>query len=185
MMMSIFALPSSSPYWSLNNMAIPAISHIMSRTRFDQIKPCIHFNDNSNMLLAGNPNVDKLFKFRPLIEHFCENFNAIPMSRMLCIDEQMIPFKKNFPIKMYIPSKPHKYGYKVFILCNNQVLIHNFEMFEYWLEKKILAPNDTVDLRVSSNSVLRLAKIIPIKKNTNFILKTGSPLCHCCIISRN
>ena len=160
MMMSIFALLSSRLYWSLN-MAILVISRIMSSTRFEQIKRYIHFNDNSSMLPPGNPNFDKLFKVRLLIEHFREKFNAIPMSRMLCIDKQMIPFKGNSSMKMYIPSKPYKYGYKVFILCNYQGLVHNFKLYS----GKILPPDDTVDLGASSNSVLRLAKIIPINKN--------------------
>ena len=100
MMMSIFALPSSRLYWSLN-MAIPVISYTMSRTRFEQIKRYIHFNNNGSMLPPGNPNFDKLFKVRLLIEQFCETFNAIPMSRMLCIDEQMIPLNGNSSMKMY------------------------------------------------------------------------------------
>ena len=41
----------------------------------------------------------------------------------------MVPFKGNSSLKQYIPSKPHKYGYKVFVLCNNSGVIHDFEVY--------------------------------------------------------
>ena len=113
MLMSIFSLSNSRLYWSLNT-AITIIQKIMPQNRFEQLKRFIHFNDNTNMLQPGDPNFDKLFKVRPLVDHLWQKFNRIPMSRMLCIDEQMIPFKGNSCLKQYIPSKPHKYGYKEF-----------------------------------------------------------------------
>ena len=160
MLMSIFSLPNSRLYWSLNT-AITIIQKIMPRNRFEQIKRFIHFNDNTNMLQPGDPNFDKPFKVRLLVDHLCQKFNQIPMSRMLCIDEQMIPFKGNSSLKQYIPSKPHKYGYKVFVLCNNQGIVHNFELYS----GKIQPPDNTVDLGASSNIVLRLAKVIPVHQN--------------------
>ena len=160
MLMSIISLSCSRLYWSLD-LAISQVSKIMSRTRFEQIKRFIHFNDNSSMPESGDPNFDKLFKVRPLLDHLRQKFNAVQMDQMLCIDEQMIPFKGHSSLKQYIPSKPHKYGYKVFMLCSNKGVIHDFELYS----GKILPSDETVDLGASSNIVLRLAKAIPTQKN--------------------
>ena len=83
------------------------------------------------------------------------------MSQMLCIDEQMIPFKGNSALQQYLPSKPHKYGYKVFILCSNKGVIYEFELYT----GKIQPADDASDLGASLNIVLRLAKIIPTDKH--------------------
>ena len=36
----------------------------------------------------------------------------------LCIDEQLVPFKGNCPFRLYMKSKPDKYGIKVWTLCD-------------------------------------------------------------------
>jgi len=72
-----------------------------------------------------------------------------------------IPFKGNSALKQYLPSKPHKCGYKVFILCSNKGVIYDFEPYT----GKLQPADDVPDLGVSSNIVLRLAKIIPTDKH--------------------
>ena len=57
--------------------------------------------------------------------------------------------------------KAHKYGYKVFILCSNKGIIHDFEVYT----GKIEPPAGEPDLGASSNIVVRLSKIIPADKN--------------------
>ena len=81
------------------------------------------------MAPSGDDNFDRLFKVRPLLDHLQEKYNSITMPQTLCIDEQMIPFKGKSTLKQYIPSKPHKYGYKVFILCSNKGIIHDFKVY--------------------------------------------------------
>jgi len=96
--MSIISLPISRLYWSLD-LAITQINQILSRHRFEQIKRFVHFNNNDNMLPPEHENFDKLFKVRSLLDHLRKKYNDIPMSQMLCIDEQMIPFKGNSALK--------------------------------------------------------------------------------------
>ena len=146
-------------YWSFS-LGITKINKIFSRRRFEKIKRYVHFNNNANILLLGHRNFDKLFKVRPLVDHLRKKFNSIPMVQTLCVDEQMIPFKGNSTLKQYIPSKPHKYGYKVFVLCSNKGLIHDFELYT----GKINLPADEPDLGASSNIVVRLAKVVSTQK---------------------
>lgn len=45
------------------------------------------------------------------------NLNYEP-SMYLTIDEQLVGFRGRCPFKMYIPSKPNKYGLKIILLCD-------------------------------------------------------------------
>ena len=160
MFMSLIPLSNSRHFWSLG-LRILHVSDILSRRQFEEIKRFIHFNNNSRMAPSGDDNFDRLFKVRPLLDHLREKYNSITMPQTLCIDEQMIPFKGKSALKQYIPSKPHKYGYKVFILCSNKGIIHDFEVYT----GKIEPPAGEPDLGASSNIVVRLSKIIPADKN--------------------
>jgi hypothetical protein len=49
-------------------------------------------------------------------------------SRFLTLDEAMVAYKGRSPIKQYIPSKPHKWGYKIHCLASDDYLLH-FEVY--------------------------------------------------------
>ena len=83
------------------------------------------------------------------------------MNQMLCVDEQMIPFKGASSLKQYLPNKPHKYGYKVFVLCDSTGIIHDFDIYT----GKIDPPANGPDLGASSNIVVKLASKIPCNMN--------------------
>ena len=100
LLMSIVALPRSRLYWSLD-LAIRKVKNILLKKRFEQIKRFVYFNDITKMLSPTDANFDKLFKVKPLLDHLRKKFNFISMSQMMCIDEIMIPFKKNSSLKQY------------------------------------------------------------------------------------
>ena len=97
-------------------------------------------------------NRDRLFKIRPLLDFLLPKFKQIPQQQTLCIDEQMVPFKGYFALKQYLPQKPHKWGYKIFMLCNTCGIVHNFEIYS----SKILSVDGFPDLGASSNIVLKM-----------------------------
>jgi hypothetical protein len=49
-------------------------------------------------------------------------------SHRLTLDEAMAAFKGRSPIKQYIPSKPHKWGYKIYCLSSDDYLLR-FEVY--------------------------------------------------------
>ena len=65
--------------------------------------------------------LDKFSSFREVRNFFeskCrENYKP---SAEVCVDEQLIPFRGCYPFRQYLPSKPDKYGMKLFLLvdCN-------------------------------------------------------------------
>ena len=158
--MSVVPLSSTRRFWSVK-LRIIQVSDILSRRRFEEIKRFLHFNDNSKMLPPDHENFDKLFKVRPLLDHLRAKYNSITIPGTLCVDEQMIPFKGKSSLKQYVPNKPHKYGYKVFVLCNSKGIIHDFELYS----GKIHPLPGEPDLGASSNIALRLAKVIPAAQN--------------------
>ena len=75
--MGYHVLPSIRDYWSTEpDLAVPFIANIMPRKRFEEIRAMLHFNDNSKMTVPNDPNHDRAFKVRPVIEHFNKAFMA-------------------------------------------------------------------------------------------------------------
>ena len=91
----------------------------MSRERFFQIKKNLHVVDNTNQPNSDRDN-DRAFKVRPLLNIVKENFRRIHKEEHLTVDEQMIPFKGRSSMKHHMPMKPHRWGYKMFVLAGGQ-----------------------------------------------------------------
>lgn len=131
--MGFHSLPSLRMYWSGDhNFHVPRIAKIMSLKRFLKIIRFIHLNDNSCMPNKDNPNFDRLYKIRPLIQHLSKTFKkAFNPSRYLSIDESMIGFKGRSSIKQYLPMKPIKRGFKVWVVaCAVSGYMIGFQIYE-------------------------------------------------------
>ncbi|KAJ8933283.1 hypothetical protein NQ314_014111 [Rhamnusium bicolor] len=159
--MSIFHLPRHRLYWS-SACRIPQVAISMSRKRWEQIKKNLHFNNNENLPKDRNDiNRDKLFKLRPLLDILQQKFASQVIPQTLCVDEQIVPYKGKSLLKQYNPKKPNKWGYKIFVLCDNNGLIHNFEVYT----GKILPAPGKKDIGASGNILLRLSTIILHRQN--------------------
>lgn len=116
MYMGLIIYPTIEDYWSTHplfkNNILP---QIMSRNRFQLLLRCIHFADNT---LAKD--ADKTHKFREILDMLQRKFCAeyIP-GETVAIDETMVPFRGRLSFLQYVPGKGHKYGIKVFKLCNS------------------------------------------------------------------
>ncbi|KAH8025244.1 hypothetical protein HPB51_005440 [Rhipicephalus microplus] len=153
--MSICRLPRSRLYWAAESR-VPTVADTMSRDRWEAIKANLHFNNNDDMPPPNDPHKDRLFKVRPVIDFLLPKFQGIPKTQALCVDEQMVPFKGRSSLKQYIPSKPHKWGYKVFLLCDPQGMVHSFEIYT----GRIDAVPGEADIGASGNIVLKLSQNI-------------------------
>ncbi|XP_030297034.1 piggyBac transposable element-derived protein 3-like [Sparus aurata] len=117
--MSIHVLPKPRLYWNTQTR-VEMVARTMSLNRWENIKRNLHFADNNNQVPGG----DKLFKVRPLLNFLNDSFRGIPMDGMLCVDEQMVPFKRKSQLKQYIPMKPKRWGYKIFILADQHGIVY-------------------------------------------------------------
>ncbi|XP_047126408.1 piggyBac transposable element-derived protein 2-like [Hydra vulgaris] len=159
MYMSIFNLPRSKMYWGKASR-LSQVADVMSRDRWVELKSNLHFNDNGNMLAPDDVQRDKLFKIRPLIDSLLPKFHSLEVDHKLSVDEQIIPFKGQSGMKQYIPSKPYKWGYKVFMLCDVTGIVHNFIIYT----GKIQAASNQAKIGASGNIVLQLVEVLPQEK---------------------
>lgn len=81
------------------------------------------------------------------------------MDQRLSIDEQMCATKVAHFLKQYLPNKPHKWGFKLYVLCNLHGFAYKFEV--YAGQNLTDKPENEPDLGPTSNVVLRLARGIP------------------------
>ncbi|XP_065354215.1 piggyBac transposable element-derived protein 2-like [Calliphora vicina] len=160
-MMSLVQLPNASSHWS-NSIGTTKIREVMPLKKFEKIRRVIHFNDNTKNLAATDKNYDRMFKVRPVIDELNKNFRKVPLEPHLCVDEQMCSTKARNHLKRYIPNKPHKWGYKIYVLCGSSGFAYKIEPET---GKENVIESNEPDLGASSNVVMRLARIIPRKQN--------------------
>jgi len=68
----------------------------------------LHIN-NTKELPRQDPNYDKLYKIRPMIDILNNNFKEMwKPYRNQSVDKSMIKFKGKSSIKQYLPAKPIK-----------------------------------------------------------------------------
>lgn len=104
--------------WKDGPMSRPIFRATMSINRFEEIRKCIRFDDkDTRSERAGDG--DKFAAFRWIWTRFIEKCrNNYEPNELLCIDEQLIPFRGRCPFRQYLPSKPDKYGMKLFLIVD-------------------------------------------------------------------
>jgi hypothetical protein len=123
--MGIDRLPRTELYWS-ETFGHPRITSLFSRDRFKQLLS--HFRVVPAPVAASPCN--PIPHVRALAEKLNAAFAAhFTPTEHLTIDEAMCAWKGRSAIKQYIPSKPHKWGYKIYCLASENYLLH-FEVYE-------------------------------------------------------
>lgn len=160
--MSIVHMPNTRSYWS-EELRFAPVADIMPINRFEKIRQYIHFNDNQTFIPRDQPGHDRLHKIRPVVTHLNKKFQSIALEQHLSIDEQMCSTKVKHYMKQYMPMKPHKWGFKFFVLAGVSGFAYKFEI--YTGQEKLERLDEEPDLGVTSSIVLRLARCIPRHKN--------------------
>lgn len=95
---------------------IPLFSATMCKTRFQEIMRCLRFDDKRNRNIG-----DKFAPIRTLWEKVMSNLqNRYIPGENLTIDEQLVPYRGRVSFRQYMPSKPDKYGMKVWWICDSK-----------------------------------------------------------------
>ena len=91
-------------------------SKTTKRDRFRYLLSYLHTVDNSHQATSN----DKLFKIRPFIETISANFKSLFYpGKQLRLDEGSCPFKSKWDGVTYNPNKQHKWGIKLYQLCDS------------------------------------------------------------------
>ena len=80
---------------------------VMPLKRFEEIRSYLHFNDNTLMTGKSDPSRDRLFKLRPVLDHFNSCFSQMLASEQQSIDEHMIHFQGTQYFKTICKRKAH------------------------------------------------------------------------------
>lgn len=115
MLMSAVKKSKIQEYWTNDPLIeTPIFKKIMPRDRFLEILRALHFNDNGKQVSG-----DRLFKIRPVMELLKERFPFyINAHKNLAIDESLMLWKGRLCFKQFIASKRHRFGVKLFVLCD-------------------------------------------------------------------
>lgn len=118
------------------------------------------------MLPKDHPGHDRLYKIRPVVETLKNKFCSISLEESLSFDEQLCSTKARHYLKQYMPMKPHKWGYKLFVLSGVSGFSYNFEIFTGQENNDEFRPSCKPDLGAAANVVVRLSRVVP--KNQNY-----------------
>lgn len=157
MYMSVYRYPNLESYWGKN--AFAPIQKCMPLKRFVAIKRYLSFQDESLRVNKGQPGYDPLFRIRTLANLLNDRFDSIPKTARLCVDEQMCSTKTKHHLRQYMPNKPHKWGVKLFVLCDSNGFAYRFEIYNGAGDNVVL--RGAPDLGATSNVVVRLSQTIP------------------------
>ncbi|XP_058836768.1 piggyBac transposable element-derived protein 4 [Topomyia yanbarensis] len=96
---------------------LPIFKATMALKRFGSILRYIRFDDKNTRSIRRLQ--DKFAPIRDVFNLIVHNLKKYySPSENLTVDEQLVPFRGRCSFKQYIPSKPDKYGMKIFWLCD-------------------------------------------------------------------
>ncbi len=107
---------STSSLWDEQN-GRTIFQATMSHKKFCLIGRVMRFDNK--LTRAEFAENDKLAAFRNIWDKWESRLRLLyNPGREVCVDEQMVPFKGRCRFRQYIPSKPKKYGIKIWVLCD-------------------------------------------------------------------
>ena len=86
---SVVRMQTTRDYWE-QSLQYGRLASITTIRKFERIKKSLHCNHNEKI---DKDFPDKLFKICRLIDALKEKFHLLVPTELLCIDEQMVPFK--------------------------------------------------------------------------------------------
>ena len=120
--MGVKRLPAMRDYWRRTALHCKIVAKAMARDRFEAIMRCLHLVNRDEVITdRQHPCFDPLAKVRWLIDDLVANFQKYQNPDVhMAVDKCMIPYAGRYcPSKQFIPSKPTRYGIKVWQLASS------------------------------------------------------------------
>lgn len=117
MLMGLVKKLNYRDYWSTDPLhSTPIFSKVMSVNRFTNILRSLHIIDN---MLPIPDTPDRMRKIRPVFDYLRQRYKSVfAPFRNLVIDESLVLWRGNLFFRQYIPSKRHRFGLKLFVMCD-------------------------------------------------------------------
>jgi hypothetical protein len=131
LLMGIIKKPTIESYWSINPLySTPIFRVVMLRNRFQLILKFLHFNNNELEPAGNDPDRDRLFKIRPLVDSLFDSFqNVYIPDKNICVDEELLLWKGRLLFKQYLPLKAARFGIKLYCLCETSGYTYRFRIY--------------------------------------------------------
>ena len=125
-LMGVVRKPTVDSYWSGNSLiATPFFPRTMPRDRFSLLLKFLHFSNSEDA-----PADDILFKLRQVCDILRRQIQDVYIpDREISIDESMVLWRGRLMFRQYIPSKKHKYGIKLYELCDPNGYVWNASVY--------------------------------------------------------
>ena len=130
--MGINRLPELELFWSSDEFfGNRGIQTVFTRDRFKAISRFLHFNNPDEEPSLEDPHRDRLYKVRPIIDYLLGTFQAsYNPHQNISVDEGMIGFRGRISFRQYMPNKPQKYGFKVWMAADpTNGYVVNFDVY--------------------------------------------------------
>ena len=114
----------------------------MSRKRFKLLQRFLHFQNNQDTQYNPNdPDRDRLFKIRTLIDMVRQKFNSLyyPPNN-LTVDESLVLYMERLLFNQYIRTKRARYGIKMFELATADGIPLAFMIYQGIIEPSLIQP---------------------------------------------
>lgn len=147
--------------WATDGTGRDIFRCTMSLARFSFLLSCIRFDDEATRRDRVKENKLAAISeiFQSFVDNACANYSP---GDCLTVDEMLVPFRGRCGFRMYIPSKPAKYGIKVQILAD--ATTHYMVQAEVYTGAPLPGTRNESVLPVPAQTVMRL--VAPVL-NTN------------------
>ena len=169
--MGILKLPKKEMYWSTsilyhNNF----ISSLMPKCYFKFIESSLHFveiNEEEN-----KKNKDPRYKLGKILDLLNDKFNKYYiLEQQITIDETIVNFKGTNSMKFYIPSKPHKWGFKLHLLSESSTGYTSKVLMDPGRKRENLIGNNDENISNNNEKILKSEKILLELLDNNYRYK--------------
>ena len=128
--MGIRKYPNIECYWNGSFLYKTDFNTIMPKNYYFLLAKCLHFPEKEENnekdkkscesdTYENGGMIDPRHKINLYLEKLAENFQKnYELGENITIDESLLHFKGRNSMKFYIPMKPHKWGFKIHLLCD-------------------------------------------------------------------
>lgn len=137
---------------------MPLVAKAMSHSRFRLIRARLHFINNETQ-----DENDGLAKVRPLLLHIQRKCKGLEqMTNRFSIDESVVRYKgkKAGNLRQYIKNKPHKWGYKAFVLTSSSGIAFDFLVYSGAKTFEVEGVDEKESLGIGGTVVFHLCQSI-------------------------
>ena len=168
-------------YWSDSIIYKNYLKELMPKHYFYLLSKALHFPEKEEKDDESSTNnstkdddksemsfkVDPRQKIQLYLEKLAQNFQKYyALGANITIDESLLQFKGRNSMKFYIPMKPHKWGFKIHLLCDSDThYLYNMLFDPGKIGKEFLQYDENYTL--SENIVLKLLSCLKDNKERN------------------